>query len=166
MKRIGIISDTHGYLDDAVFRYFGECDEIWHAGDIGSHEVLDQLENFKTTRAVFGNIDDHTMRIRTSENLRFNTEGFNIWITHIGGRPGNYANPVRNEMKTNPPGIFICGHSHVCLVQADKTNGMVYMNPGAAGRHGFHHIRTLLRFSLHEKKISNLEVIELGKRTA
>jgi uncharacterized protein len=166
MKKIGLISDTHGFLDEAVFRYFSECDEIWHAGDIGTHEVLDKLEAFKPTRAVFGNIDDHSIRTRTSEHLRFKLEGLNIWMTHIGGRPGNYANPVRAELKAYPPGLFICGHSHICLVQADKTTGMIYMNSGAAGRHGFHHIRTLLRFSLHDKKINNLEVIELGKRSA
>jgi putative phosphoesterase len=164
MIKIGLISDTHGFLDEAVFRHFSNCDEIWHAGDIGSHEVLDQLEKFKPTKAVFGNIDDHTIRIRTKENLRFDIEGFNVWIAHIGGKPGNYANPVRSELKTNPPGLFICGHSHICLVQADKSNGMIYMNPGAAGKHGFHHMRTMLRFSIHDQKISELEVIELGKR--
>lgn len=165
MIKIGLISDTHGFLDEAVFRHFEACDEIWHAGDIGSSELLNQLEAFKPTRVVFGNIDDANIRTRTSENLRWNCEGLNIWMTHIGGRPGNYANPIRAELKANPPGLFICGHSHICLVQADKVHSMLYMNPGAAGRHGFHHVRTLLRFNIDNAKIHNLEVVELGKRS-
>ncbi len=164
MKKIGLISDTHGWLDDAVFRHFEACDEVWHAGDIGSPEVLTQLENFKTTRAVFGNIDDSAIRKRTVENLRWNCEGVDVWITHIGGKPGNYATPIKSELILNPPKLFICGHSHLCLVQMDKAIHCLYMNPGAAGRHGFHHVRTILRFELDDGKIQNLEVIELGKR--
>lgn len=164
MKKIGLISDTHGWLDDAVFRHFKACDEIWHAGDIGSTDVLTQLENFKPTRAVFGNIDDSAIRKRTVENLRWNYEGVDVWITHIGGKPGNYATPIKSELILNPPKLFICGHSHLCLVQMDKAINCLYMNPGAAGRHGFHHVRTILRFELDDGKIQKLEVIELGKR--
>jgi len=164
MKKIGLISDTHGWLDDAIFKHFQDCDEIWHAGDIGTMEVLDSLEAFKPTRAVFGNIDDTPIRSRTVENLRWHCEGVDVWITHIGGKPGNYSNLVRQELKTNPPKLFICGHSHLCLVQMDKSNSVLYMNPGAAGKQGFHHVRTILRFELHDSKIQNLEVIELGKR--
>ena len=164
MKKIGLISDTHGWLDEAVYKHFQHCDEVWHAGDIGSIEVLDKLEAFKPTQAVFGNIDDTTIRKRTVENLRWNCEGVDVWMTHIGGKPGNYAIPVRQEIKLKPPQLFICGHSHVCLVQMDKTISCLYMNPGAAGKHGFHQVRTLLRFELNEAKIQQLEVIELGKR--
>lgn len=164
MPRIGLISDTHGWLDEAVFRYFASCDEVWHAGDIGDAAVLDQLEKFKPTRAVFGNIDGSDIRKRCPEHLRWNCGGMDVWMTHIGGRPGNYAKPVTPELRSNPPGLFVCGHSHICLVQMDKKIPMIYMNSGAAGRQGFHHIRTLLRFTLENGKIQDLEVIELGKR--
>jgi putative phosphoesterase len=164
MKRIGLLSDTHSYLDEAVFRHFTNCDEIWHAGDIGEESVIDTLETFKPTRIVFGNIDSVAVRKRTTEHLRFNCEGLDVWITHIGGRPGNYATPVRADLKANPPGLFICGHSHICMVKLDPSLRMIYMNPGAAGKHGFHQVRTLLRFEVEAGKVQNLEVIELGKR--
>jgi len=166
VKKIGLISDTHGWLDDAVFRYFEQCDEVWHAGDIGTMDVLQKLESFKTTRAVFGNIDGTEIRKCTVENLRWHCEEVDVWITHIGGKPGNYALPIKSEIQSKPPQLFICGHSHLCLVQMDKTLRTLYMNPGAAGRHGFHHVRTLLRFEIDGKKIQKLEVIELGPRTA
>ena len=165
MKKIGLLSDTHGWLDEAVFRHFENCDEIWHAGDIGGGGVLEALQNFKPLKAVWGNIDDAAIRSGTIENQRFVCEGVDVWITHIGGRPGNYATPVRNELRENPPKLFICGHSHICLVSMDKTHSFLYMNPGAAGRHGFHKVRTLLRFDLDQGKILNLEAIELGLRT-
>lgn len=164
MKKIGLISDTHGWLDDAVHHYFSGCDEIWHAGDIGHISVLETLRQFKPVRAVWGNIDDPSIRAVCSENLRFTCEGVDVWITHIGGKPGNYALPVRNALKQNPPQLFICGHSHICKVQMDKNLGFLYMNPGAAGKHGFHQMRTLLRFTLEEGRIQHLEVIELGRR--
>jgi putative phosphoesterase len=165
MKKIGLISDTHGWLDDAVFKHFASCDEIWHAGDIGTTNVLLALEKFKPTKAVFGNIDDTNIRKMTVENLRWNCEGVDVWITHIGGRPGNYATPVVKELRLNPPDLFICGHSHICLVKKDPSSKFLYMNPGAAGKHGFHHMRTLLRFDIDQGKLLNLEVIELGKRS-
>lgn len=164
--KIGLISDTHGWLDEAVFRHFDECDEVWHAGDIGTLDVLKRLEIFKPTRAVYGNIDDAKIRSHAPENLRWNCEGMDVWMTHIGGRPGNYASPIKHELIMHPPQIFICGHSHLCLVKMDQTIKTLYMNPGAAGRHGFHHVRTLLRFQITNGKINNLEVIELGKRSA
>jgi putative phosphoesterase len=164
MKRIGLLSDTHGFLDEAVFRYFERCDEIWHAGDIGDESVINALEAFKPLRIVFGNIDGTQIRKRTREHLRFNCEGLDVWMTHIGGRPGNYATPVRAELKTNPPGLFICGHSHICMVKLDSAHRMIYMNPGAAGKHGFHQVRTLIRFEIESGKVQHVEVIELGKR--
>jgi uncharacterized protein len=165
VKKIGLISDTHGWLDDAVYRHFEQCDEVWHAGDIGTADVLVQLEKFKPTRAVWGNIDDAHIRSMTKENLRFELEGVDVWITHIGGKPGNYALPIKSELQANPPKLFICGHSHLCIVQMDQKLKTLYMNSGAAGRHGFHKVRTLLRFELDQGKIQNLQVIELGARS-
>jgi len=162
--RIGLIADTHGFLDERVFDYFKECDEIWHAGDIGPLEVTDRLAAFKPLRAVYGNIDDHLARRTYPETLDFELEGFRIVITHIGGKPYAYSNNIRSFLQNNPPNIFICGHSHICRVEMDKKLNMLYMNPGAAGNHGFHQIKTLLRFSLNRGKIEHLEVIELGKR--
>lgn len=165
MKRIGLISDTHGHLDPAVFKHFDKCDEIWHAGDIGTREVLEQLRAFKPTKAVYGNIDGHEIRVDCPEHLRWNCEEVDVWITHIGGRPGNYALPIKKFIQLHPPQLFICGHSHICLVQMDKKINTLYMNPGAAGIHGFHKMRTLLRFEIDGPKIQNLDLIELGPRT-
>ncbi len=164
MKRIGLLSDTHGWLDEAVFRHFENCDEIWHAGDIGSQQVLDQLMKFKPTRIVFGNIDDHILRKQTAETLRWDCEGLDVMMTHIGGKPGNYATTIVIELRKKPPQVFICGHSHLCLVKQDPVFKFLYMNPGAIGKHGFHHVRTMLRFEVESGKMAKLEVIELGKR--
>lgn len=167
MKSIGLLSDTHGFLDPRIFEYFANCDEVWHAGDIGSVAIIEQLEAFKPTRIVFGNIDDKAIQVRTQENLHFELEGFRIWMTHIGGAPPRYNPMVMPTLKSDPPDIFICGHSHILRVIRDKDlRNMLYINPGAAGREGFHKIRTLLRFNLHEGLISQMEVIELGKRGA
>ncbi|GGB78518.1 metallophosphoesterase family protein [Dyadobacter sediminis] len=167
MKSIGLLSDTHGYLDERIFEHFANCDEVWHAGDIGSIRIIEQLEAFKPARIVFGNIDDKEVRTRTAENLHFELEGFRIWMTHIGGAPPRYNPQVMPSLKALTPDIFVCGHSHILRVIRDKPlNNMLYMNPGAAGREGFHKIRTLLRFNLHEGIISQMEVIELGKRGA
>ncbi|MDJ1497400.1 metallophosphoesterase family protein [Cytophagaceae bacterium DM2B3-1] len=163
--KIGLISDTHSFLDPKVFDYFQHCDEIWHAGDIGESEVINQLENFKPVRAVYGNIDAPEIRQKYPENQRFVCENSDIWITHIGGYPPRYNPKVLKLLKDNPPNIFICGHSHILRVMPDQQFGnFIYMNPGAAGQEGFHSIRTILRFDLENKKISNLEAIELGKR--
>lgn len=165
MKRIGLISDTHGYLDDRVFEHFENCDQLWHAGDIGNTEVLDRLESFKPTLSVFGNIDDQQIRLRAPEKQIIELEGVKTYMIHIGGTPPKYAQGVLADLKIEKPNLFICGHSHILKVMPDKKmDSMLYMNPGAAGHHGFHRVRTLLRFELSKGKIQNLEAIELGKR--
>lgn len=167
MTSIGLISDTHSYLDPRVFEHFSRCDEIWHAGDIGTVNIIEQLEAFKPVRIVFGNIDNKEIQVRSHENLHFEIEGFRIWMTHIGGAPPRYNPQVLPVLKSRTPDIFICGHSHILRVLRDKNlNNMLYLNPGAAGKEGFHKFRTLLRFNLHEGIISQMEVIELGKRGA
>ena len=164
MKKIGLLSDTHSFLDPSIFKYFEACDEIWHAGDIGKVEVVDQLEAFKPLRAVYGNIDGKELRIRFPEDLRFECEGVNVWMTHIGGYPGRYNKRVRGIMEENPPDLFICGHSHILKVMPDRKYNLLHMNPGACGHHGMHRMRTLLRFAIEAGNIQEVEVIELGKR--
>jgi putative phosphoesterase len=164
-KKIGLLSDTHSYLDPKIKEYFSNVDEIWHAGDIGSMEVLDELIAFKPTRAVWGNIDNHEIRQETKEFLRFKIEGVNVLITHIGGKPYQYSLLAKEELaKNGAPDLFICGHSHITLVQMDKKLNMLWMNPGACGYKGFHAVKTILRFSITGDKIHDLELIELGKR--
>lgn len=164
MIKIGLISDTHGFLDEKVFRYFEPCDEIWHAGDIGSATLMDQLEGFKPVKAVFGNIDDKDLQVRYPEHLRFRCRQIGVWITHIGGYPPRYTPVVKKQLQEDPPDLFICGHSHILRIMRDpKLDNLLYMNPGAAGRHGFHKVRTLIRFDIDET-IRNVQVIELGKR--
>lgn len=164
MLRIGLLSDTHGYLDAFVFDFFAPCQEIWHAGDIGDAAILDRLEAFRPLRAVYGNIDGEEIRRRCPEDLRFTLEGVDVWMTHIGGYPGRYNSRVRAVMKENPPGLFICGHSHILKVMPDKRYGLLHINPGACGNHGFHRMRTALRFSLDNGQVKDLEVVELGER--
>lgn len=165
MIRIGLLSDTHGHFPTSVFKYFEECDEIWHAGDIGSLNVLHSLQKFRPTRAVFGNIDGNAIRQETAENLIFTLEGIKVLITHIGGYPGRYAPEARKIIDHEKPGLFICGHSHILKVMPDPLRpGLLHMNPGAAGIHGFHKTLTILRFSIDSGKITNLQAIELGER--
>ena len=165
MKRIGLISDTHGYLDEAVFQHFDECHEVWHAGDVGNVEILDRLEAFKPLRVVYGNIDGRTVQLRSAENLHFELESFRIWMTHIGGAPPRYNPTVRPTLRAETPDIFVCGHSHILRVMRDPAlKNMLYINPGAAGKEGFHKMRTILRFTLDAGKIKDMEVVELGKR--
>ena len=164
MKTIGLISDTHGYLDKAVFIHFENCDEIWHAGDFGTRELADQLSAFKPLRGVYGNIDGQDIRINYPEHLRFDCEGVQVWMTHIGGYPGRYNPKIRAELYRNPPGLFISGHSHILKVMFDKKINSLHLNPGAAGKHGWHKVRTLLRFCISGEKIHTLEVIELANR--
>ena len=165
MKKIGLLSDTHGYLDPKISKYFADVDEIWHAGDIGSIEVLDKLKAFKPTKAVWGNIDNHEIRQECEEFLRFKIEEVDVLMTHIGGKPGRYSKPAFEELQKNgAPALFICGHSHITLVKMDKRHNMLWMNPGSCGYKGFHQVKTILRFSITGEKIHNLEVIELGKR--
>lgn len=164
MKKIGLLSDTHGYLDKKVFEYFKDCDEIWHAGDIGSMEVVEQLEQFKPLKAVYGNIDDAKIRQSFPLNLRFECEGMDVFITHIGGYPGRYTGRVREIIRSKSPQLYICGHSHILKVMPDKKYDLLHINPGACGNYGFHKIKTIVRFDINKGKIQNLEVVELGLR--
>ena len=162
MLKIGLLSDTHAYWDDKYAEYFASCDEIWHAGDIGCLEVLDKLQTIKPVRAVHGNTDGHLIRCECPKHLRFKAEEVDVWLTHIGGYPEKYAPEVRPEIFTNPPQLFICGHSHILKVQYDNALKFLYINPGAAGMQGFHQVRTLVRFVIEGTVIKDLEVIELG----
>lgn len=164
MTKIGLLSDTHGYLDPKIFSHFKDVDEIWHAGDIGSLEVLDQLRAFKTLRIVYGNIDDTKMRTETPETMVFYVEKMKVLMTHIAGRPSRYAKDIPELLAKERPNIFVCGHSHILLVQNDPRHQLLWLNPGACGIKGFHSVRTLLRFSISEDKIHDMEAIELGKR--
>lgn len=164
MVKVGLISDTHSYLDDAVFRHFENCDEIWHAGDIGVIEVAEKLAAFKPFKAVYGNIDTTDIRAVYPEHLRFNCEQTDVWITHIGGYPDRYSPLVKPEIYTNPPKLFICGHSHILKVIYDKKINCLHLNPGAAGKQGWHKVRTLMRFAIDDDKIKDLQVIELVGR--
>ncbi len=164
MKRIGLMSDTHGYIDPKVYKYFSEVDEIWHAGDIGTINVVDELRAFKPFRGVYGNIDGAEIRSELNEFERFTCEEVDVLITHIGGKPGKYYPKVLKELQQQSPKLFICGHSHILLVKMDPQFNMLWMNPGACGFKGFHDVKTLLRFSISGDKIHDLEVIEIGKR--
>jgi uncharacterized protein len=162
--KVGLLSDTHGFLDPSVEKHFRSCDEIWHAGDIGDEHVADSLAAQKPLRAVYGNVDDLALRTRFPEDQKFTCEGLNVWMTHIGGTPGKYPARIKDGLKKYKPDIFICGHSHILLVKKDTDFGVLYLNPGAAGNHGFHVMKTLLRLEIVSGKIAGLEVIELGKR--
>lgn len=162
MLKIGLISDTHSFLDPSVFKHFEHCDEIWHIGDIGEEIVLKQLRDFKPTYAVFGNIDSQDLRHELPEDLLLEREGLRILLTHIGSLPDKLSSRIKNLIKIYQPDLFICGHSHILrVIKADK---WIYINPGAAGHNGFHAVRTLMRMELSQGKITNLEVVELGKR--
>jgi uncharacterized protein len=165
MTQIGLLSDTHGFIDDRIFHHFEKCNEIWHAGDIGTIETADRLASFKPLRAVYGNIDNHIIRSAYPLHNRFTCEKVNVWITHIGGYPGRYSPEIRKQLNSNPPKLFICGHSHILKVVHDKKLNLLHINPGAAGFSGFHHVRTLIRFIIDEENIKQLEVIELGPRS-
>lgn len=164
MTRIGLISDTHSYLDDAVFKHFEKCDEIWHAGDFGDIKVADSLADFKPLKGVYGNIDGRDVRTVYPEHLKFDCEGVRVWMTHIGGYPGRYDPRIRLDIQREQPDLFVCGHSHILKVMYDKNITCLHLNPGAAGKYGWHKVRTLLRFCIFEEKILNLEVIELAGR--
>lgn len=166
MKKIGLISDTHSHLEEKVFEHFADCDEIWHAGDIGTLELADRLAAFKPFKAVYGNIDGSPIRQEYPLDLRFDCEGVDVWITHIGGYPGRYSQRVRELMKMDPPDLFICGHSHILKVMPDKKHKLLHINPGAAGVHGFHQLKTIIRFAIDKGQVKDLEVIEMGRRGA
>ncbi|MBT8245261.1 metallophosphoesterase family protein [Winogradskyella sp.] len=163
MKKILLLSDTHSYIDNTILKYVKQADEVWHAGDIGNLKVTDSIKKIKPLRAVYGNIDNNEARAEFPEHNRFMCEGVNVWITHIGGYPPYYNNRVRDDIKLNPPRLFICGHSHILKVMPDKKLNLIHMNPGAVGRHGFHKVRTMLRFTIDDNKIDNLEVIEFPR---
>lgn len=160
MKKIGLLSDTHGFVDESVYKHFESCDEIWHAGDIGSQNVIDDLSAFKPFRAVYGNIDNHSLRNQYPENNVFELEGVKVFITHIAGYPGKYNPRVRALIEEHKPKLFVCGHSHILKVQYDKKYQHLHMNPGAYGNHGFHKVKTMLRFTLDKGAIKDLEIIE------
>lgn len=164
MTRILLLSDTHSHIDERILAYIKQADEVWHAGDIGNLEVTDVIKELKPLRCVYGNIDDDKARMEFPENNRFECENVDVWITHIGGYPGKYNIKVRDEIRRNPPKLFICGHSHILKVQFDKKLNLLHMNPGAAGKHGFHKVRTMLRFVIDKDQIKDLEIIELEER--
>lgn len=166
MTKIGLLSDTHGFLDDRVFTYFADCDEVWHAGDFGTLEVADRLRAFKPLRGVYGNIDGAQIRAEMPLDLRFQCDGVPVFMTHIGGYPGRYNPRVRLILTAEPPqnGLFICGHSHILKAMPDKKLGFLHLNPGACGNEGWHQVKTLMRFVLDAGAIRDLQVIELGPR--
>ena len=164
MKRIGLISDTHSYLDNEILDFFKDVDEIWHAGDIGNEDVLNHLESIKTVRAVYGNIDDFKIRKRTSYCLRFNIEEVSVYMIHIGGYPDKYSPEVKNEILTNPPDLFISGHSHILKIIHDKKFNLLHINPGAAGKYGWHKYITAICFEIEGKKLQNIRIFEKQKR--
>jgi putative phosphoesterase len=163
MKRIGLLSDTHGYWDSRFEKYFQECDEIWHAGDIGSLLIIDRLAGYCPVRAVCGNIDGRELRLRFKELLRFKVEECNVLMTHIGGYPGKYSPAIRNILRSEKPQLFIAGHSHILKVVRDQQLGLLHLNPGAAGLKGFHKKVTMLRFQIDGKVTSNMEIYEADK---
>jgi putative phosphoesterase len=163
MTKIGLISDTHGYLDDAVFKHFEDRDEIWHAGDFGTLELAEQLAAFKPLRGVYGNIDGPDIRQTYPEHLRFTCEKVDVWMTHIGGYPGKYHPSIKRQIYTKPPQLFITGHSHILKVIFDKAINCLHINPGAAGKQGWHKVRTLIKFCISEEKIHTLEIVEMKR---
>lgn len=164
MQRIALLSDTHNYLDSKIFKYFESCDQIWHAGDIGTISITDELSKIKPVVAVYGNIDGQDVRKVHPLNQLFKCEDVSVFITHIGGYPDRYNFEALDIIKKNKPKLFICGHSHILKVMHDKKYDLLHINPGAAGIHGFHKVKTLVRFTIDRDKIKDLEVIELGSR--
>lgn len=163
MKKIGILSDTHAYWDDQYITYLNDCDEIWHAGDIGSLELADRFEAMKPVfRAVYGNCDGYDLRARYSELLRFKCEDVDVMMTHIGGYPGKYDRSVVNKLFASPPDLFISGHSHILKIMPDKHLNLLHINPGAAGLMGWHRERTLVRLTIDGSRFADCEVITLG----
>lgn len=161
---IGLLSDTHGHYDESLEQHFGKCHEIWHAGDIGDETIIERLQKIAPVQAVYGNIDGPKIQQAFPEDAWVEHEGLRILITHIVGSPLRYNSRVNRLLAGRPVDILVCGHSHICKVQKDEGNHLLYVNPGAAGHHGFHAMRTVLRLELGEGKVKKLEVIELGKR--
>ncbi|MBP1530580.1 MAG: metallophosphoesterase family protein [Bacteroidaceae bacterium] len=163
MKRIGLLSDTHSWWDDRYLTYFAECDEIWHAGDIGSMEVAQRLADFRPLRAVCGNCDGGDLRLLYPEVLRWRCEEADVLMTHIGGYPGHYDPRIRQQIMARPPRLFISGHSHILKVQFDSSLQLLHINPGAAGQQGWHKVRTLVRVTVDKDQFRDLEVIEIPR---
>lgn len=164
MPRILLLSDTHNHFDEKIIKYAETCDQIWHAGDVGTVAVTDKLKALKPLRAVYGNIDGMDLRKEFPEHDRFRCESVDVWMTHIGGTgPGRYPPAIRASLEIQRPKLFICGHSHILKVIYDKQYNMLYMNPGAAGNYGMHKVKTLLRFTIEKAEIKDLEVVEFGK---
>ena len=164
MKKILLLSDTHSHIDAQILKFVQQADEVWHAGDIGSLKVTDAIKEQATLRAVYGNIDDYETQLEFPLDNKFTIEGVSVWITHIGGYPNKYHQRVREALAKEAPTLFICGHSHILKVQYDQKFNLLHLNPGAAGKHGFHKVRTMLRFTIDQSEIKDLEVIELAKR--
>lgn len=164
MKKIVLLSDTHGYFDDKILHYIQPADEVWHAGDIGNLDIIEKISSIKKLRAVYGNIDDHKIRIEIPETQFFEMELFRILVIHIAGKFGSYTPQVRSLIKEYTPDILVCGHSHILKIANDPKNNLLYINPGAAGISGFHTVRTLLRFDLDNHEIKNMSVVEMAKK--
>jgi putative phosphoesterase len=162
-QKILLLSDTHSFIDDKILNYCKNADEVWHAGDIGNPEVTDKIQEVSHLRAVYGNIDDKNIRSEFPLDNKFTIEGVSVWITHIGGYPHRYNPRVKESIVLRPPKLFISGHSHILKVQYDKKLKLLHMNPGAAGKHGFHNVRTMLRFEVENTDIKNLEIIEMKR---
>jgi len=164
MKKIGALSDTHGHIDEKTLHFLSQTDEIWHAGDIGDPLIIDKLQKLAPVRAVYGNIDGQNIRSSCPQIQSFDCEGIKITITHIGGKPGRYDRSIIGHIKNTRPGLFICGHSHILKIQHDPQYNMLFINPGAAGKTGFHRVRTAVRFQLDQGNITGMEVHELNPR--
>ncbi len=165
MKKIALLSDTHGFIDQIIVKYLLDVDEIWHAGDFGNMAVSDFLASIKPLKGVYGNVDGQDVRKVHPLHQKFQVEGVKVWMTHIGGYPGNYASEIKKSIYTERPSLFISGHSHILKVMPDpKIPGLLHINPGAAGVHGFHHVRTMVKFTVDKNKIGELDVIELAQR--
>ena len=163
MKKISLLSDTHSILDERFIPHLKNSDEIWHAGDIGSLDVYDKLTKLSDVKAVYGNIDNHKIRIGLKSELFFKCEGVNIYMTHVGGYPGKYSKGIKEKIEKTNPNIFICGHSHILKIMNDKKNKLLFLNPGAAGNHGVHKVKTIIKFDIDDKEIRNLKIIELKR---
>ena len=163
MKSIALLSDTHSVLDERFIRHLKNSDEIWHAGDIGSLEIYDKLKTISNVRAVYGNIDNHKIRITLASELFFKCEGINVYMTHIGGKPGKYSKEIKEKIEKTEPNVFVCGHSHILKIMNDKKNNLLYINPGAAGDHGIHQVKTIIKFNIDKKNIKDLKIIELKR---
>ncbi len=163
MTKIGLLSDTHGFIDERILDFFNEVDEIWHAGDFGTLKVFDRLSEFKPLKGVYGNIDGYDIRLRVPETLTFVCEQVKVTITHIGKEYGKYTRKIYPDLKAERPNLFIAGHSHILQIKYDKIMNFLFVNPGAAGNYGIHKVKTACRFVIDKKKIKDMEILELSR---